>query len=106
LPWESESQLTENHHILEFLAGEDVLLDREIFSFDIQATIAHVNGLQRIDILDESEVKKIVTCLNDLSGEFATGEFILDSRYEDGHSAIEMYVTEKLGSLGGMFRVV
>ena len=31
--------------IQEFLAGDDVLLDRELFAFDIVATKAHARGL-------------------------------------------------------------
>src|SRR5688500_12279609 len=37
--------------IQKFLAGEDVILDREFFLFDIQASRAHAQGLQRIGIL-------------------------------------------------------
>ncbi|HWS76775.1 MAG TPA: argininosuccinate lyase, partial [Thermomonas sp.] len=34
-----------------FLAGDDVLLDREFFLHDIAASAAHAQGLQRIGIL-------------------------------------------------------
>jgi len=34
-----------------FLAGDDVLLDREFFLHDIAASAAHAEGLQRIGIL-------------------------------------------------------
>jgi len=81
----NESNLTGNQSILDFLAGEDVLLDRELFGFDIQATIAHVNGLQRIDILDETETQEIVTCLNELNTEFKAGNFILDIRWKNSY---------------------
>jgi len=46
---DSGSQNLPTKEIFEFLAGDDVLLDRELFLFDIQASIAHVNGLFRID---------------------------------------------------------
>jgi argininosuccinate lyase len=86
--------------IMRFLAGEDVLLDRELFPFDIRATAAHVRGLARIGILAETESDRLVGLLNELLQEFEAGRFVLDERFEDGHSAIEMYLTEKAGDIG------
>ena len=39
-----------------FLAGDDVLLDREFFLHDIAASGAHAEGLQRIGILSGDEL--------------------------------------------------
>jgi argininosuccinate lyase len=39
-----------------FLAGDDVLLDREFFLHDITASAAHAEGLQRIGILTAEEL--------------------------------------------------
>lgn len=86
--------------VMEFLAGEDVILDRQLFVYDIQATQAHIQGLARIDIFSSADADKLVTALDDLSSDFSNGEFILDDRYEDGHSAIEANLTERFGDLG------
>jgi len=86
--------------IMEFMAGEDVILDRELFLFDIRATAAHVRGLARIGIMSEVESDKLCQLLDQLSQDFIEGRFILDERYEDGHSAIEVYLTEKVGETG------
>ena len=87
--------------IMEFTAGEDVVLDRQLFVFDIQATAAHVRGLERIGIVSEQECKQLCVLLEELKTEFETGSFVLDERFEDGHSAIEVYLTERAGSAGG-----
>ena len=42
--------------IQKFLAGEDVILDREFFVFDIEASRAHAQGLQQIGILTADEL--------------------------------------------------
>jgi argininosuccinate lyase len=86
--------------IAAFTAGEDVILDRHLFPFDIRATAAHVRGLHRIGIVSAEECGTLVAALADLEAEFAAGEFVLDERYEDGHSAIEMYLTERTGAAG------
>jgi argininosuccinate lyase len=83
-----------------FLAGEDVILDREFFLFDIVASRAHAQGLHRIGILDEGEVLGIERELTNLAEDFDKGDFVLDERYEDGHSAIEVRLIERLGDAG------
>ena len=42
--------------IQRFLAGDDVILDREFFLHDIAASRAHAQGLQRIGILSQGEL--------------------------------------------------
>lgn len=86
--------------ISDFTAGEDVVLDRVLFEFDIRATAAHVRGLERIGIIPAPEAADLCRLLDRLAGEFESGEFVLDERYEDGHSAIEMFLTEHSGAAG------
>ena len=86
--------------IQQFCAGDDVILDREFFLFDIQASAAHAEGLQRIGILDADALSGIVRELDALARDFTAGEFVLDDRYEDGHSAIEARLVERLGDAG------
>ena len=86
--------------VMAYLAGEDIILDQHLFLYDIQATTAHVTGLAAIDIISEAELAQFKGALSDLASAFQAGEFALSSTYEDGHSAIEMYLTEQLGDLG------
>lgn len=83
-----------------FLAGDDVLLDREFFLHDIAASAAHAEGLQRVGILTPDEVGGLKRELAALAEDFRSGAFVLDARYEDGHSAIEARLTERLGDAG------
>ena len=86
--------------IQSFLAGEDVILDREFFLFDIEASRAHANGLLRIGILAADEFAGITVELTNLAEDFSNGDFVLDERYEDCHSAIESRLIERLGDAG------
>ena len=83
-----------------FLAGDDVLLDREFFLHDIRASRAHAQGLARIGILSGEELASLERELDALAGAFSSGAFVLDARYEDGHSAIEARLVERLGDTG------
>jgi argininosuccinate lyase len=86
--------------IQQFLAGEDVILDREFFLFDIEASRAHAEGLQQIGILDADELAGLKRELEALAEDFRAGRFILDERFEDCHSAIESRLVERLGDPG------
>ena len=83
-----------------FLAGDDVVLDREFFLHDIVASLAHAEGLQRIGILSADELAGIDRELGALADDFRSGAFVLDERFEDGHSAIEARLVERLGDTG------
>ena len=84
-----------------FLAGEDVVLDREFLLFDIEASRVHAEGLLRIGILAADEFAGITVELTNLAADFRSGAFVLDDRYEDCHSAIESRLIERLGDAGG-----
>ena len=89
-----------NAKIMKFLAGDDVLLDREFFLHDILASKAHVEGLANIGVISAQEMHDLKRELDALADDFQAGRFVLDERYEDGHSAIEARLTERLGDAG------
>jgi len=89
-----------NAKIMKFLAGDDVLLDREFFLHDISASKAHVEGLANIGVVSATERDDLKRELDALADDFRAGQFVLDERYEDGHSAIEARLTERLGDAG------
>ncbi|MBI2375278.1 MAG: argininosuccinate lyase [Deltaproteobacteria bacterium] len=86
--------------IQRFLAADDVVLDRKLFRHDVRATIAHVRGLHRIGVLEASEESALVGELQSLDRDFIAGTFVLDERFEDGHSAIEARLIERLSEVG------
>src|SRR3546814_9640692 len=53
-----------------FLAGDDVVLDREFFLHDIAASRVHAEGLQRIGILSTDELAGIARELDALADDF------------------------------------
>jgi argininosuccinate lyase len=99
LLWQ-KSGIQTDQRIMRFLAGDDVVLDREFFLFDIEASKAHVEGLAHIGIVSDSELADLVRELDSLGEDFSAGSFILDEQFEDGHSAIEARLIERLGDAG------
>ena len=58
---------TVDERIMRFCAGEDVVLDRQLFVYDIRASKAHVRGLVRIGLLSEEEGDALVATLDELA---------------------------------------
>jgi argininosuccinate lyase len=89
-----------SYEIASFLAGEDIELDKSIFIYDIDATIAHIKGLASIGVIKKNELAKLIKSLKELRLKFLNKSFKLTEKYEDCHSAIEFYLTKELGELG------
>jgi argininosuccinate lyase len=98
--WSKSGQRAVPEAIMRFLAGQDVELDRELLPFDIRASRAHARGLARIGVLTDEQAAAMCGELDALADAFDNGEFALDARFEDGHSAIEWWLTERLGETG------
>lgn len=99
--WKKESTGDVDEWVMRFLAGQDVILDRELLPFDIRASQAHARGLARIGVLDDDQAGAMAASLDELQEAFATGEFELYERFEDAHSAIESWLIDRLGEIGG-----
>lgn len=98
--WQASST-TELHPLIErYTVGDDRELDQYLLGHDITATKAHAAMLKKIGILTASENKNINQELDSLMKQWQNGAFIVDDQYEDGHTAIELYLIEKLGTIG------
>lgn len=100
LLWQ-KSGIKTDPSIMRFLAGNDIVLDRVLFSYDIKATKAHTRALGIAGLLNQTQVDRLVGELGKLEMLWENEEFVLDERFEDGHSAIESFLTDQLGELGG-----
>lgn len=86
--------------MLRFTARDDYVLDANLLVYDVAASAAHARGLARIGALETGEADAIVAALGTLRGEIEAGRFRLGPQHEDGHTAIELWLTERLGDLG------
>jgi argininosuccinate lyase len=98
--WSGDDNQSIDAELMDFMAGADIELDKHLFVYDIRASQAHIGGLKTIGILSQQEYQKLYACMGELKELYQKGQFKLDNSYEDGHSAIEFYLTEKLGDLG------
>lgn len=83
-----------------FTVGRDYLLDRRLISADAIASIAHARMLAAIGILTDTEAENLCASLREIAAGGAAGSFRVDRSDEDGHTAIESWLTDRLGDLG------
>lgn len=80
---------------------ESLSFDRRLWSDDITGSLAHVQMLGATGILSPEDVEEIVSALEKVHGEFASGSFVFVDTDEDIHTAIERRVTQIAGEVGG-----
>ena len=83
-----------------FTVGKDYVLDQRLVKYDCLASIAHAKMLEKIKILKKEECKKLVAALEEIIGLDNKGMFPISQEDEDCHTAIEKYLTQKLGDAG------
>lgn len=96
--WQTDDTL--DARIEAFTTGNDPVLDQELIPFDCLATIAHVTMLQEIGILGADETEQLIAALNELIILHGHGQFKIQPNQEDGHTAIEEFLTGRLGDAG------
>jgi len=85
----------------EYTVGEDYRIDGEhMLPYDLQASEAHAEMLHAIKVLTAEELATLKKALHEIELLWRTGEFKVTRSMEDGHTAIEQFITEKYGDVG------
>jgi argininosuccinate lyase len=83
-----------------FTVGRDPELDQELVAFDALASYAHATMLAQIGVLDQAALPTLRCELAAIAEEARDGRFAIARSDEDGHTAIENRLTERLGEVG------
>ena len=83
-----------------FTVGNDYILDQVLVPYDLAASKVHAEALHDAGVLSRNELDKLIRALNKIREIWKKGEFEIRIEDEDMHTAIELYLTEKLGDLG------
>lgn len=86
--------------MLRYTSRDDWKLDQRLLAYDLAATRAHVEGLFRIGILSADERSVMTNALDELVQQNDAGQLVLTEADEDGHTAIESALVNKLGDVG------
>lgn len=83
-----------------FTVGKDRELDLYLAPFDVMGTLAHIQMLESIDLLEKEELDILSAELKSIYREIEKGNFLIEDGIEDVHSQVEMMLTKKLGEVG------
>jgi argininosuccinate lyase len=81
-----------------------VHFDWRLAPYDLMSSRAHARVLHRAGLLDDDELRQMVTGLDDLDAACQSGTFLPTVADEDVHTALERGLIERLGPLGGKLR--
>ena len=96
--WDKGAPLDER--VLHYTAGEDHALDERLVRHDVRASIAHAEMLQAQGLLTPGDLTAIRAGLSALAQEHARGAWHIELPDEDGQSALERRLTERIGAAG------
>src|ERR1700736_864539 len=97
--WDKGAPL--DSRVVHYTAGEDESLDERIVRYDVAASIAHVEMLHAQKLLSADDLHVIRFGLTALGEEHARGEWHISLEDEDGQTALEKRLTERIGAAGG-----
>lgn len=97
--WNKDASL--DQRVLEYTAGEDYALDARLVRYDVTASIAHAEMLHDAKLLDAADLAALSAGLKNLADEHSRGIWHIELADEDGQTALEKRLTERLGALAG-----
>jgi argininosuccinate lyase len=96
--WDKGAPL--DQRVLRFTAGEDHALDNRLVAYDVRASIAHAEMLREGGLLSAADLDAIRDGLNGIAQAHARGDWTVTLELEDGQTALETLLTQKIGAAG------
>ena len=97
--WNKDAPLDER--VLDYTAAEDYALDARLIRYDVTASIAHAEMLHAAKLLDEADLTALRAGLTALAEEHSRGDWRIELADEDGHTALERRLTQRIGASAG-----
>ena len=97
--WDKGIEL--DQRVLAYTAGDDYALDERLVKYDVRASIAHATMLNAQKLLADADLKAIREGLEAIGAEHAAGGWKIELADEDGQTALEKRLTDRIGAAGG-----
>ncbi len=96
--WDKGAPL--DSRVLQYTAGDDHALDNRLVAHDVRASIAHAQMLNAQGLLSAEDFKLIRDGLTVIGDEHAQGKWQVTLEHEDGQTALETLLTQRIGQAG------
>lgn len=96
-PWGARFSESLDHDVLEFTSS--ITIDKALYRYDIQGSLAHVRMLQKVGLMTKEEAHRLCGALEALLKDIEEGRFVFSIEQEDVHMALEEELTSRVGEL-------
>ena len=96
--WQKDYPL--DQRIADFTIGRDRELDLELAPFDILGSLAHIQMLYEVGLLEAEDLRRCKAELQQQYFRAVQGTFSIEEGVEDVHSQVELLLTRALGEAG------
>ncbi len=96
--WDGRFQKETSKLMDEF--GNSISFDYKLYKYDIIGSKAHSKMLNKIGILSDDELSKVLNALDEILSDIENVKIEFKVEYEDIHMMIENLLVNKIGSLG------
>ncbi|MGQ0702065.1 MAG: lyase family protein [Gemmatimonadales bacterium] len=86
--------------VLDFTVGDDRYWDSHLIRFDVLGSLGHIEGLRASRLLSGRDYAALRAGLRRALREVDRGRLVIGAEHEDAHSAIEAWLTRRLGAAG------
>lgn len=90
-----------SRQVLEFTIGDDRVVDQRLLRWDIIGSLGHIEGLAASRLLSKADHRRLQGALRGAVRAVDLGRLRIGRDVEDGHSAVEAWLTRLLGPAGG-----
>ena len=86
--------------MLAYTVGEDREWDRELLRWDVLGSLGHIEGLRASTLLTVTDHRRLRAGLRAALTAVERGRLVIGAHHEDAHSAVEGWLTRRLGAAG------
>jgi argininosuccinate lyase len=86
--------------MMAYTVGQDRDWDGRLLEWDILGSLGHVDGLRASGLLGPGDHARLRSALRQALGLARAGKLVIGPRHEDAHSAVEDWLTGRLGEAG------
>lgn len=90
-----------DRRMMELTAGDDRAIDRVLLVWDVLGSLGHVEGLRASRLLTAGEHATLRRGLRSALAAAARGRLAIGDEHEDAHTAVETWLTARIGRAGG-----
>jgi argininosuccinate lyase len=96
--WSSGVELDDG--MLAYTIGDDRGWDRHLLPWDVLGSLGHVEGLRASGLVTQRDYRKLRAGLRAAFRAVRNGRLVIGPEHEDAHSAVELWLTRRVGSAG------